>query len=441
MRYIIKALVCVVVFWIGEVGICYAEGVNQVVRIDKDSVTAVEYSAAKFSTDAFARLRIASPTILFLDQHQYDTSPILWESVLTGGATVTHLPNESTTSLNVTTASGDEVVWQTRKYFRYQPGKSQLVTMTNVLGAGQANGRKRFGYFDANNGIYFEQNGTTVGVTIRSKTSGSVVNTTVVQASWNLDRVDGTGPSKVNLDVTKAQIWVVDFQWLGTGRVRLGIVSEKGVPIYVHEFRNANNLTTVYMTTANLPVRYEITNTAGVGSVASIKQICTAVVAEGGASERELGYSATASNGITGIGVTTRRPILSIQLKLTFNSIENRGSINLQRVEGFAVTNNAFCEVVYNGVLTGAAFASVGTNSITNFDVAATAITGGDVIGSFYVLSGILISRGVVDVDVVDLRPIGIGIGGATPIPISVVCTSFTGTSTVNASLGWKELY
>lgn len=104
-----KILWLLVILWFPTIG--YAEPVSSVVRIDKDSVTSVDYSAAKYSVDAFARLRTASPVIVFLDQHQYDISPILWESVVAGGGTVTHLPNESTTSLNVTTTSGDEVVW------------------------------------------------------------------------------------------------------------------------------------------------------------------------------------------------------------------------------------------------------------------------------------------------------------------------------------------
>jgi len=212
-----KILWLLVILWFPTIG--YAEPVSSVVRIDKDSVTSVDYSAAKYSVDAFARLRTASPVIVFLDQHQYDISPILWESVVAGGGTVTHLPNESSVSLNVTTTSGDEVVWQTRKYFRYQPGKSQLVMMTNVLGVGQTNLRKRFGYFDANNGIYFEQSGITLRVALRTKTSGSVITATVDQSSWNIDKVDGTGVSKYTLDGTKAQIWVVDFQWLGAGRI------------------------------------------------------------------------------------------------------------------------------------------------------------------------------------------------------------------------------
>lgn len=110
--------------------------------------------------------------------------------------------------------------------------------------------RKRVGYFDDDSGIYLEVYNGSVKVVIRSKVSGSVVNTEVAQANWNLDKLDGSGPSRATLDITKAQILMIDLQWLGVGRVRIGFVVN-GVTYYVHQFLHANKISTVYMSNAN----------------------------------------------------------------------------------------------------------------------------------------------------------------------------------------------
>ena len=71
------------------------------------------------------------------------------------------------------------------------------------------------------------------------------------------------------------------MQWLGVGRVRVGF-NINGVIYYAHYFNNANNLGSVYMSTPNLPVRYEVSSTGG--SV-TLDQICCTVQSEGGNSQ------------------------------------------------------------------------------------------------------------------------------------------------------------
>jgi hypothetical protein len=172
--------------------------------------------------DAFGRLRTADPVSLFTSQFQYDLQPLLWESALSGSGTTTHLPNEAACRMRVAVAA-DEVIRQSRQYSRYKPGKSLLIAETFVMGAGTENVRKRVGYFDAQNGIFLEQNGIVdVALVRRTYTSGAAVDNRVVQASWNVDKFDGTGPSGLTLDLTKAQILLMDLQWLGVGRVRIG---------------------------------------------------------------------------------------------------------------------------------------------------------------------------------------------------------------------------
>lgn len=386
--------------------------------------------------DAFGRQRTAGPQTLFDYQAEYDAGTLLWENDTTGAGSATHDANEACVDLAVTTASGDKVIRQTRQYHRYQPGKSQLIFCTFVMAAGQSNMDQRVGYFDANNGIFLELTGTTLQLVRRTYTSGSAVDNEVTQANWNLNTLD-------SLDITKSQILVIDLEWLGVGSVRCGFVID-GEIVYVHQFRNANNLSLVYMTTANLPVRYEIENTAGVAAGATLKAICTSVISEGGF-EADRGIPFSISNGTTTVGVTTRRAVLSIRPKTTFNSITNRGQIILNGAALYATGEAAFVEIVYNATLGGSpSFASVDSNSIVEYDVAGTTITGGQVISSFYVPStttGVNVTPGAAEVGLLSRLPVTLDIAGTAQINLSVVVTSFSGTTcNASASLSWQEL-
>lgn len=390
--------------------------------------------------DAFGRLRTSNQETLFDSQLQYNLSPLLWESILTAGGTVTHLPNESSARMRVTATSGDAVVRQTIPYWRYQPGKSMFITMTSVMGAIKANVRQRVGFFDAENGLFFEQDGTNLRVVRRTFVTGVAVDTAVDQADWNLDTLDGLGPSGVTIDTTRDQIFCIDLQWLGTGRVRMGFFFG-GQLIYCHEFLGANVRTEVYMTTANLPLRYELENTGASASQTDMIQICNAITSEGG--YNPLGFNFGVSNGVTTIGVTTRRPILSLRLALLNNAIENRGQIIPESFSVIAKSNDAFVEIVLNGALTNDAFAAVGGNSMAERDVAADAIAGGDVIHSDFVSAAGSGSNAVgkAGESLLSKIPLTLDVPGTTSAILSIVVTSFNATSTVSGAFNWRELY
>ena len=402
----------------------------------------VEIEAADSpSVDSFHRFRVSNPVSLFDCQFQYDTMPLLWEDITTTGGTVVHLPNESSVRLRISTASNASVIRQTRAYHRYQPGRSQLINCTFVMGATNTNVKKRVGYFDAEDGIYFEQqdDGALV-ITLRSKVSGSVVDTEVAQASWNLDPLDGSGPSTVTIDAEKANHLVIDLQWLGVGRVRVGFdIGPAGAPkiVYAHEFIGQNAATSAYMTTPNLPLRYEMVATGAAGAQTDLIQICASVISEGGFIE-ERAFPFSAGNGISSISVTSRRPIFSIQPAGTFNSITNRGRIQLETLDINAATQACYFEIVYNGTLTSPSFGAVDSSSIVEKDVAASAISGGIVL-----FSGTVGAAGAREEKVIDLLsklPLVLDSAGSNPIVLSVVATAFTGTSSVSAQLTWREM-
>lgn len=390
--------------------------------------------------DAFGRQRVggSTPTI-FESAMQYGTYPLLWESSTVGTGSATFLANQSAVRLRVA-ASGDIAIRQSHQYMRYQPGKSQSVFMTGVLGALTANTRQRLGYFDAQNGVFFEQDGVNVKVVQRSFVTGSVVDTAINQSSWNIDKFDGKGPSGTVLDTSKSQIFVIDLQWLGVGRVRFGF-NVKGQTFYCHQILNANALSGVYMSTADLPVRYENQATGVIGGNVDMLQLCASVVSEGGFDTATApGIQNTANNGITAISVTTRRPILSIRPKATFNGLVNRGSIYPEQYQVLVATTTVLVELVYQGTLTGASFASVDANSIAEVDTSATAISGGTVIDSFYVSAQA--NPHVANLSNLFSRIVlALNIAGANPDNLTIVCTSFTGTATANGVIAWKELY
>ena len=388
--------------------------------------------------DAFGRLRTSAPVTIFDSQHQYNVNALVWDTGLsTGTGSVSHLPNESAALLTTGGGlSGAKAILQTKAYHRYQPGKSQLVLFTGVFEVAVANVRRRHGYFDAQNGLFFQQTTDGVAVVRRSYATGAAVDTVVLQSAWNLDPLDGTGDSGITLDVTKAQIFAIDLEWLSVGRVRFGFVFA-GVLTYCHEFGNVNASAVPYMTTANLPVRAEVENTGVASGASTFKQICASVISEGG-QEDERAYLFTGGNGITSIAVTTRRPIASVRPSLTFNSIVNRGQIG--PVEFDLIANaNAFYEIVLNGELTGASFVSAGTHSIADVDVAATAISGGTIIESGYVSTAGGASRGTGRNNLLGRLALTLNAVGDTGDILSVVVTSFTGTANTSAQMTWRE--
>lgn len=396
--------------------------------------------------DAFGRQRVSNPVNLFDTILQYDDMPIMWEDDLTAGGTSTHLPNESMQRLRVA-SNGDIVIRQSRVYTKYQPAKSQLIAITGVLGPSQADVTQRMGYFDADNGVYLEQSEDGLAVTLRSSTSGSAINSQILQADWNLDTLDGNGVSGITLDPTTTQIFMMDLQWLGVGRVRVGF-NIGGTFIGCHEFLHANNLTTVYMTTAVLPIRYEIRATGAGAAQTDLLQICSSVTSEGGL-EEELGFLFSASNGATTIAVSTRRPILSIRPRALFNSIVNRVPIVPEGFSAFSEDNPLFYEIVYGGTLTNASFANVdATHSVMEEDVAATAISGGIVIDSGYVAAGGIGSgqfSGIEKRALLSRLPLSLDISGSHPTSpltdsLSLVATAIDTATDTSGGLHWREL-
>ena len=233
------------------------------------------------SIDAFGKWRVSNPTTLFDSKQIVDSGSVYLDTLTRTGGSVTWNSGSASSTYLVTSTSGSYALRQTKRVFVYQPGKSQQIIMTGVFGTGIRGIKKSFGIYDNNDGLFFQQSGSNFGVVLRKTINGQFSDTFVSQSSWNLDKMNGTGPSGNTLDLTKAQIFTIDFEWLGVGRIRYGVV-QKGIIIYVHEITNYNSLDYVYMRNSNLPLRYEIGTYKAATTGSLLKSICSTVISEGG---------------------------------------------------------------------------------------------------------------------------------------------------------------
>jgi len=381
--------------------------------------------------DAFGRARVSSPFTLFDSQNRYADSGDFDTATATGG-TATFAANTASVDLEVTTTSGSEVVRESFRVFPYQPGKSLLVMTTFVMNAAKANLRQRVGYFSTQNGVFVEQSDA-IYMVLRSFVTGSTVDTKVAQDDWNQDKLDGNGPSGLTLDMSKSQIFWTDLEWLGVGSVRSGFVIN-GQLVICHVFDNANINANVYMTTAILPVRYEITNTDTTASASTLKQVCSTVISEGGY-ERKTALTVarmTSAKSVT----TSFIPLVSIRL-----ASGRLDAVVLPALYSALPTSNANYEValIKNPTLTGASFAASGSANV-EFDLAATALSSGTIVGTTFI-GATNQSRVPLEVDTgynFDLQ-LGRTIGGTSDI-ITLAARTLSGTNDIIGALEFYDL-
>ena len=263
---------------------------NQVVSIgdpiNPDNIQFVdEYGAAKVTFqgggmefDSFGNAKVSQIQPLGIYMHTIGTLDDLFTSTASGTSSYTYIPNEKCVKLSVGTASGDFIQRRTDKVHMYVAGITNTIIFSAVAGdEGKDGVIRRLGYYTDNDGLFFEQSSGTFNVVQRSSVSGTVVEDRVSQANFNRDKADGSGVSKMVLNPTKANIFWIDFQWLGVGASRFGVYDTNGRKVVLHEFSNANQQHTIYMKSGSLPIAYEMFNETGTASTSEMKIFNSAV--------------------------------------------------------------------------------------------------------------------------------------------------------------------
>jgi hypothetical protein len=403
----------------------------------------ITFAAGSTNTDAFGRLRTSNPLTLFDSSHRYKDNN-LWATLTAVDGTASFNQNQGLVDLTVSSLSGSSVIRETTKVFSYQPGKGMLVMSTFITAPSAINLRQRVGYFGQDNGIYFQVDDNTISFVERSLVNGSPSSETIVPLSaWNGDKLDGTGPSGLTLDITKAQILWTDIEWLGVGTVRIGFIIN-GQFIVCHSFHHANLIPSTYITTASLPLRYEITNKGATNGSHTLKQVCSTVISEGGYELR--GAQQAASIPITAprtfAAAGTYYPIISIRLKTIPDRLDAIAIPTALSLLGAGNGINYNWQLRFNGTTNEGTWTSTGDSSSVEYNITGTSFTGGSVLASGFLNSSNQ-SSSILNVLKEALFKFQLERNGLTKTPyeLTLVCAvDIANTAGVLASLDWEEI-
>lgn len=391
--------------------------------------------------DSFYRLKVANPFTL-LDLKQTSPASALFYSsaqVAGSGTALTYSQNKASSTLSVSAQTFGHRVIQSRQRTNYQPGKSQSISLSSIIKTPKAGITKRLGYFDDNNGCFFEFTNNNIYLVIRSKVSGSVVDTKIARSNWNVDKLDGNGPSGMTLNLNTGQIYCLSLEWLGVGSVFFYIF-HKGEPVLIHQEDHNNVVTSVYMSTPVLPIRAEIRND-GTGDADDMEIICGSVVSEGGVERNGANRAVSRYNSplSTPNSANVFYPLISLRINSNYFSTE----IFPSSYSILSTTNSTFLTVtVINPTIISDDTANWQTipNSSLQYDISRTnaiSFSDGQILSARYGNS----SQETINQDVNSFWTIGSDVlGNADEFVLAVANIGSSRLETYYASLNFREV-
>lgn len=409
--------------------------------VDASGAANVRFAEGAPGMTAFGGLRTSTGHTIGVYDYSTDSADELFSDRFVGTGELVYDSDSSTVSLNVGSESGAFAGRTSNKYHFYWPGNGNLLLMTVALSDSSHVGcERRWGLFDANDGVYFDLDEAGVlQVSLRTSVTGSVVKEHFPRTEWNVDKVDGTGLSRFILDLTKVNIYWIDYQWLGGGRVRFGVVDSTGARIVCHAIENANSHILPYMSRGSLPLQINIENMALTGGAASIRMTCAVVQTEGEVENYTYWrYSyAHPTVAVTGNNI----PMMAVKAKATWGGKHNSTTALPETyacyVSGGPIKVDLYWDTM---VYTGATWA-VDNGSTVVADIAATATT----LSTQVIMKTFYLDIGVHELD---LRPmfevtdvaINANADESEPLHIALIATKISGSPTVEGALNYREL-
>jgi hypothetical protein len=387
--------------------------------------------------DTAGRIRTVLPVEIFSYYFSHTAHPLRFNTTNFNSATGSvALDNANgTADLTNSLSANHKVNFSTRKYIRYTPGQTHKITIAARIGSPATGVEKRWGIFTEFNGFFFRQTSSGLSVVIRRGGAGDpITETTITQANFNRDKLDGSGASGLNLNTDNHGIYIIEWDWHGAGVIKFGIVYRHEV-VYCHEFEYDFTQQSPSIRSPSLPINIEILNTLTQTVAPSISIAACSAYRDGFGSLLPT-YSFAASRGASSVTVGSGAliPLISIRPKLSFNGLLARIALVPKLVQVQTTSNDLYVQVLYNTTLTGATFNSVDVNSNAEFDIAATAYTGGTVIWEGY----LSISRGEIIADL-EKWELNVSYLNNQAETLTVVARSLGNNNATRASIKWEE--
>ena len=404
-------------------GIIVKGSTNTPLKTDTDGNQIMKFYSTNL--DAFGRLRTSYPYTLFEGTNINYKSTKFTEVVL-GSANITYSLNTSTVNLNVTGVG--HVIREGKTCAYYQPGKSLFSMFTFCMDEMNENLRQMVGYYDCSNGFFLDVCGSSIYFTKRTFINGTVEEIKILQSNWNINPL-------TLLDITKTHILWMDMEWLGVGSVRMGFVID-GEFILCHQFNHANILSSVYITTPNLPPRYEIISTSNITK--TLKSICCTILSEGGFEFRGVKNIIDTGNTQTSLpNGGTLTPLLAIRINpLYLNAIVIPSLLSILPVSN----GNVSYKLLMNPTITVTSWTSY-SNSAVQYAITTniSSLTGGTVVGAGYSNNASIIDIGDNKFDLQLGRSLS-GINTYTTDTFVLCGISLSSNQNIFAMIGWNEL-
>ena len=309
----------------------------------------------------------------------------IWDEIVTGASSSSvHDEYLGMVKMTVGPNVGDKVYRQTKRVQRYIPGRQGEVSMTMIFGTPTTGIRRRLGLFDELNGFFFEDSGdgTYRCVIRRNSALGVVDEESFARDDWNVDKLDGTGPSGFTADPNNIQHMSIEYEWYGAGMVEWNfIIDNNKYPI--HRIYHANRVPNTWAAKAALPVRVEIENIGGTAGTHTFYQGSHSFATEG--TTTLLGRQKSISTPITGKstdGANVFIPMVAIRLKSTaLDSVVIPDEFSAATLDN----TNIFVRAIELPTVTGGTWVSFSDDSAVEYNITATGYSGGNVLSTTFV--------------------------------------------------------
>jgi hypothetical protein len=404
-------------------------------RVSKRGEAIMSFEQGNMTFDAFGHAQYTTLTKIADYNHIYydDALGLLYNST----GSITHTPADSLLTFSVNSTSGSKTQRTTNQYYPYNPSEGNLFTFVVASGdSGKTGCVRKWGCYDDDEGFWFELSGSTISVGMNSTTLSDV---TINQSSWNGEQLNDANTSDYILDITKLNIFWIDFQWLGAGRARFGTYSADGRKIILHTLLHANTALKPYMRRATLPMRWEIYNTENTSGTSEFKLSCSSVFRENNGND-VVQYSGKIQTVMTPrLAVSgSFLPILSAKPSTLFNGQTNRITVIPTDIESCVEGDACIINVILNGQLTGSTFTHpTGSESPTLLDTDATEINAGLRRESIMLPAGVF-SREL-DQNLVNALSLGANGTSQPTISFAVKTCNPSGSANVTLIVRYKE--